>query len=59
MLRKNVALVNYLFQEVFLLRVLFTGHVLYENSDLQMKSQKQDKNALLTKKNERQVLFAL
>ena len=36
----------------------FTEHVLHENSDLLMKFQKEDeKNALLTEQNERQVLF--
>ena len=36
----------------------FTEHVLHENSDLLMKFRKEDeKNALLTEQNERQVLF--
>ena len=36
----------------------FAEHVLHENSDLLMKFQKEDeKNALLTEQNERQVLF--
>ena len=32
-------------------------HVLHENSDLLMKFRKEEKNALLTEQNERQVLF--
>ena len=36
----------------------FTEHVLHENSDLLMEFRKEDeKNALLTEQNERQVLF--
>ena len=36
----------------------FTEHVLHENSDLLMKFRKEDeKNAVLTEQNERQVLF--
>ena len=35
----------------------FTEHVLHENSDLLMKFRKDEKNALLTEQNERQVLF--
>ena len=38
----------------------FTEHVLHENSDLLMKFRKEDeKNALLTEQNERQVLFCI
>ena len=41
-----------------MLKIGFTEHVLYENSDLLMKFWKEDeKNALLTEQNERQVLF--
>ena len=41
-----------------MLKIGFTEHVLYENSDLLMKFRKEDeKNALLTEQNERQVLF--
>ena len=35
----------------------FKEHVLHENSDLLMKFRKDEKNALLTEQNERQVLF--
>ena len=41
-----------------MLQIRFMGHVLHENSDLLMKFRKEDeKNALLTEQNERQVLF--
>ena len=41
-----------------MLKMRFTEHVLHENSDLLMEFRKEDeKNALLTEQNERQVLF--
>ena len=53
----NVALVDYLYQGFYAL-IRFTGHLLHENSDLLLKFRKEDeKNALLTEQNERQVLF--
>ena len=72
MLRKNVnaALLDYLYERVYALNTLYgtcvTSHLLFEislvnqneNSDLLMKFRKEDeKNALLTEQNERQVLF--
>ena len=57
MLRKNVnvALVDYLYHGFYALNM---DHVLHENSELLMKFRKEDeKNALLTEQNERQVLF--
>ena len=56
MLRKNVnvVLVDHLYQGFHALNI----HVLHENSDLLMKFRKEDeKNALLTEQNKRQVLF--